>query len=331
MARRGRGGAVPAQAGLRERRDHAPGREAGDGPSGFFAGAEAMAQQPGFKPGYFWRRERSVNPGRLSRVRSSHGIRGLIIAPHGREMGDALRLEGPIFSAVTTDGFAARGRAPQRREPPCDIVRLAMQQVREAGYRRIGFVVDRGSDRAGGRLWTRLFGAQRDLGRRARLPRTCSPRRIRPGWSDAHPAPAPPDGAAPAPQVGAGDQPTRRGAAGATRPGSEDCARPRAGGVFIEDFRGATAGVRQNHWTVAAVAVEILAGPRQHDPFGVPEIPMTTCVEGSWSDGATCPRLGGAGRERARGPGGGVSEAGVRAVGAPASLTCGDRCPITPR
>jgi LacI family transcriptional regulator len=47
--------------------------------------------------------------------------------------------------------------------------------------------------------------------------------------------------------------------------------------------------VRQNHETVGAVAVEILAGQLQHNKFGVPDIPTTTFVEGTWFDGASCP------------------------------------------
>ena len=61
--------------------------------------------------------------------------------------------------------------------------------------------------------------------------------------------------------------------------------------VFLEDFGGATAGVRQNHRTVGGVAVEILAGQLQHNKFGVPEIPTTTYVEGTWFGGATCPAV----------------------------------------
>jgi LacI family transcriptional regulator len=59
--------------------------------------------------------------------------------------------------------------------------------------------------------------------------------------------------------------------------------------VFLEELAGATAGVRQNHGTVGAVAVEILAGQLQHNKFGVPEIPTTTYVEGTWFDGLSCP------------------------------------------
>jgi LacI family transcriptional regulator len=62
--------------------------------------------------------------------------------------------------------------------------------------------------------------------------------------------------------------------------------------VFLEDSTGAVAGVRQNHRTVGALAVEILAGQLQHNKRGVPEIPTTTYVEGTWFDGATCPKRG---------------------------------------
>jgi LacI family transcriptional regulator len=64
--------------------------------------------------------------------------------------------------------------------------------------------------------------------------------------------------------------------------------------AFVDIFReqasnGATAGVRQNHATVGELAVEILAGQLQHNKYGVPEIPTTTYVEGTWLDGASCP------------------------------------------
>jgi LacI family transcriptional regulator len=69
--------------------------------------------------------------------------------------------------------------------------------------------------------------------------------------------------------------------------------------VFLEKPDGTTAGVRQNHETVGGVAVEILAGQLQHNKFGVPEIPTTTYVEGTWFDGQSCPsRLKPAGRSR---------------------------------
>ena len=59
--------------------------------------------------------------------------------------------------------------------------------------------------------------------------------------------------------------------------------------VFLSDTTGKTAGVRQNHDTVGELAVEILAGQLHHNKYGVPEIPTTTFVEGTWFNGASCP------------------------------------------
>jgi LacI family transcriptional regulator len=59
--------------------------------------------------------------------------------------------------------------------------------------------------------------------------------------------------------------------------------------VFLSKSSSRTAGVRQNHATVGALAVEVLAGQLQHNKYGVPEIPTTTYVEGTWFDGASCP------------------------------------------
>ncbi len=59
--------------------------------------------------------------------------------------------------------------------------------------------------------------------------------------------------------------------------------------VFLDQFDGRMAGMRQNHRVVGAVAVEILAGQLQNNMFGVPEIPYTTYVEGTWFDGKSCP------------------------------------------
>jgi hypothetical protein len=59
--------------------------------------------------------------------------------------------------------------------------------------------------------------------------------------------------------------------------------------VFLDTFDGWAAGVRQNHETVGELAVEILAGQLHHNKFGVPTIPTTTLIEGTWFDGASCP------------------------------------------
>jgi LacI family transcriptional regulator len=178
----------------------------------------------------------------------------------------------------------------------CDIARLAMQKVLAAGYRRIGFVMHRGWDHAVDHLWTAGFLCeQQHLRAGDRLP------------AYLFPAPEPAEA-----WLNEGNGPVEADAGGFSawlernRPdviiskGSFVLRQLRRLGlriprdiafvdVFLERTDGATAGVRQNHETVGAVAVEILASQLQHNKFGLPEIPTTTYVEGTWFDGRSCP------------------------------------------
>jgi LacI family transcriptional regulator len=262
----------------------------------FFAGADAMANQLGFKLEHFWMREPGLTDGRLSGMLYARGINGLIIASHGREMGDALKFDWPSFSAVKIDYFPHQPVLHNVTNNQCDIVRLAMQKVMAAGYRRIGFVMHRGWDHAVDHLWTAGFLCeQQHLTERERVPAHIfpAPEPVE-RWFNENNAPVIADRAElerwlkrykPEVVISKGDfvLPMIK-EMGLKIP--RDLAFV---DVFSEDQSGLTAGVRQNHRTVGAVAVEILAGQLQHNKFGVPEIPTTTYVEGTWFDGASCP------------------------------------------
>jgi len=58
---------------------------------------------------------------------------------------------------------------------------------------------------------------------------------------------------------------------------------------FFLDPDGRNAGVRQNCERVGEVAVEILAGQLQQNNFGIPAVPTSTLVEGTWFDGGSLP------------------------------------------
>ena len=59
--------------------------------------------------------------------------------------------------------------------------------------------------------------------------------------------------------------------------------------IFLDDLSGKTAGVIQNHKEVGRLAIELLAGQLQQNKYGIPTIPTTTYVEGSWFDGRSLP------------------------------------------
>jgi LacI family transcriptional regulator len=262
----------------------------------FFSGAAAKANELGYKLEHFWLQEPGLTHGSLSRMLYARGINGLIIASHGREMGDALHFDWQHFSTVKIDYFPHQPVLHNVTNNQCDIVRLAVQKVTAAGYRRIGFVMHRGWDHAVDHLWTAGFLCeQQHLSVARRIPahifpgplpvaqwlnETNAPVEAEPGpfgrWMERH-----------RPDViiskGSFVLPLLK-SRGIRVPGDVAFVD-----VFLEEANGVVAGVRQNHETVGAVAVEILAGHLQHNKFGVPEIPTTTFVEGTWFDGATCP------------------------------------------
>ena len=262
----------------------------------FFAGAEAMANQLGFKLEHFWMREPGLTDGRLSRMLYARGINGLIIASHGREMGDALQFDWPNFSAVKIDYFPHQPVLHNVTNNQCDIVRLAMQKVIAMGYRRIGFVMHRGWDHAVDHLWTAGFLCeQQHLATRDRVPAHIfpAPEPVE-RWFNENNAPVVVDRAELKAWIERYRPEVIISNGSFVLPVLKELGReiPRDVAfvdVFLEDFSGKTAGVRQNHGTVGATAVEILAGQLQHNKFGVPEIPTTTYVEGTWFGGASCP------------------------------------------
>lgn len=262
----------------------------------FYAGAERMAGQLGYRLEHFWMREPGLSDGRLSAVLVARGIAGLIIASHGREMGDALQLDWGSFSAVKIDYFPHKPLLHNVTNNQCDTIRLAMQKVAAAGYRRIGFVMHRGWDHAVDHLWTAGYLCeQQEMPARDRLPAHIFPAARPIGrWFNESSEPTP-------------DPEPFRAWFERNRPeviiskgsfvlpllGQMGLAVPRDVAfvdVFLEDTSGSSAGVRQNHREVGATAVEILAGQLQHNKCGVPEIPTTTFVDGTWFDGGSCPQ-----------------------------------------
>jgi LacI family transcriptional regulator len=262
----------------------------------FYAGAQAKANQLGYRLEHFWVQEPGLTQGRLSRMLYARGVNGLIIASHGREMGDALQFDWQHFSAVKIDYFPHKPVLHNVTNNQCDIVRLAIQKVVALGYRRIGFVMHRGWDHAVDHLWTAgVLCEQQHLPPSDRVASHIFPE-LYPieAWLNESDAPVECEfelfeewfnknrpeviiskGSFVLPEL--------------KRMGLKIPRDVAFVDVFLEQPDGLTAGVRQNHETVGAVAVEILAGQLQHNKFGVPDIPTTTFVEGTWFDGETCP------------------------------------------
>jgi len=262
----------------------------------FYAGAEAAARSLGYHLEHFWMREQGLTQERLNRILYSRGINGLVIASHGREMGDAIQFDWAKYSAVKIDYFPHEPALHNVTNNQCDTVRLAVKKAIAAGYRRIGVVMHRGWDHAVDHMWTAGFLCeQQTLPAREHIAAHLFPA-LHPAelWLNEAKAAVVAD-AEPfsnwlkkyKPEVilskGSFVLPVLK-TLGLIVP--RDIAFV---DLFLDDFSGKRAGVRQNHEAVGAIAVEQLTSQLQNNKFGVPEIQTTTFVEGTWFDGASCP------------------------------------------
>ena len=264
----------------------------------FYNGASQKAAELGFRLEHFWLREPGLSHARLSRILQARGITGIIIASHMREVDTALHFDWTRFSAVKIDYFPHKPELHNVTNDQCGIVRLAMQRVMAMGYRRIGCVMHRGWNHSVDHLWTAGYVCdQQELPEADRIPMF-----LFPGaepveeWMNESKS----DVMAPAEALGAWIGEHRPEVILSKRSFVEPVLRdlglrvPRDVALvdlFLEEPDGKLAGVRQNHETVGALAVEIVGGQVHHNKCGVPEIPTTTFVEGTWFDGTSCPAL----------------------------------------
>jgi LacI family transcriptional regulator len=244
----------------------------------FYAGALAKAQELGYNFAHFWLRDEGMTHDRLNRILQNRGITGIILASHVREIDIALQFDWSRFAAIKIDYFPHHPGLHNVTNNQFQIIRLAMQKVREAGYRRIGMVMDEGWDITvdhrwqAGYTWEQQFHAVCD-----RIPPYLLPNKILfRDWLEKY-----------RPEVIISK-------AEFVQPlfAQLNLSVPRDINfvdIFLENCPGKIAGVRQNHKTVGALAMELIASQLQQNKFGIPEIPTTTFVEGTWFDGASCP------------------------------------------
>lgn len=263
----------------------------------FFAGADRKARELGYHLDHFWMGEPALTHERLSAILFARGINGIIIASHMREADMALHFDWSRFSAVKIDYFPHQPELHNVTNDQCGIIRLAMQRVMALGYRRIGFVMHRGWDHSVDHLWSAGFLCeQQKLAESDRIPLFLFPE-MEPteAWMNESKS----EVVAPAATFGRWFRRYRPEVIISKRSfvqprldelGLRVPAALAFADVFLESLDGLAAGVRQNHATVGALAVEILAGQLQHNKYGVPEVPTTTFVEGTWFDGQSCPR-----------------------------------------
>jgi LacI family transcriptional regulator len=262
----------------------------------FYKGAQRASEALGHKLEHFWLREPELSHGRLSHILETRGINGLIIASHTREIDESLQFDWANFSAIKIDFFPHHPELHNVTNNQCNIARMAVRRAMEAGYRRIGFVMHRGWDHSVDHMWTAGFLVeQQQIPEEDRIPMCVFPT-LEPvaAWfneSKGEVAISPDDFAA---WYRKWQPDVLIGKMSFVAPALEamGLSIPRDVAfvdIFLEDLSGKVAGVHQNYEEVGALAVEFLAGQISQNKRGIPRIPTTTYVEGTWVEGATMP------------------------------------------
>ncbi len=260
----------------------------------FFDGVKSKAADLGYQLDHFWLREAGLSHQRLSRILYSRGITGVILASHQGGHDAALDFDWSKFSGVKID-FAPRNQQLHMvTNDQRAIITLALRRIREAGYKRIGFIMPYWWDEIVEHAWSAGFlASQQAIPRVERLPILY--------YDNPSPGDQPAVGSTPAvPRnlLARWMETYRPEAVMSYGPFALPALKELGYSVpkdvaFVETFLerpdGLTAGVHQNCRRVGELAIDILAGQLHQHTCGIPEIPTVTLVEGTWHDGVSLP------------------------------------------
>lgn len=248
------------------------------------AGATARARAYGYDLQHLWAREDGMTPARFSRVLTSRGIRGLILAPL-EQPNSRLDLDWEKFSTVTIERPVRYAHFHHVLPNYSADVRLAGIRLRERGYTRIGLVIEANLAERVAHQWeaTHAFEQSRTGPASAAIPTLIV------------------SGPQPAATIGAWLR-THRPDAVISRCNDVLAAAaavklrvPRDLGYaslnVLDDTPGVS-GILQHRDVMGAAAVDALHGLLHRNHRGPHAVAQGTQIDGSWHEGRTVRKLG---------------------------------------
>jgi LacI family transcriptional regulator len=250
----------------------------------FFQGAFEAADRHGYRLEEFWLRENGMNAHRLSNIFYSRNINGVIVAPLPVSVGH-LSLDWEKFSAVTFSYTLARPILHRASNHQFRSMRMAMRQLRRLGYKRIGLAMPASCDHRIDDQWTASFLMEQQRASTGKNIPLCviddkdwCEAAFR-SWFVKN-----------IPDVILSQQPKILEWLQAMNK------RVPADVGFVHlscpDESGKFAGIYQNSQVIGRVAVDFLVGMIQRNERGIPALPHTILVEGTWIDGDTLRKPG---------------------------------------
>ena len=254
---------------------------------GYFRGASAAATRFGYQVDEV-RWERDCSPKRFERILLARGIEGVLVPPHN-ELLDWQDFDWSRFSIIR---FGMSVQNPDSNQVTSDVFRatvMAIKQIHDYGYRRIGVTVNEEFDqRLGGNFLCGFFYAQKLLGLKKPFPPLMTFLKTRTKdelsrqkaalkqWLDK----SKPDAILTADI----EVPIMLRELGLRIP--QDLA---VAGTTVLDLPGIDAGIDQHPEAIGRIAVEMLVKQINVSERGEPRDPCRILVESRWKDGNSLP------------------------------------------
>jgi LacI family transcriptional regulator len=254
----------------------------------FYQGVAESADRHGYGVEMFWMREPGLTSERLTQILITRSIHGLVIAPlpiaHGH-----LHLDWKNFSVITFGYSLAHPMLHRAANHQFRSMRLAMRELRRLGYRRLGLTLPASLNERVDRQWVASF-----LVEQLRYPaEDCVPIHVVEDsnwtfeqfkeWRDRHK----PDVIITHEEIVLDWLKTLKMRV------PEDI-----GFVHLNcyDTNGQFAGVYQNGHAIGVAATDMVVAMINRNERGIPELPRSLLVEGTWVEGQTVRKQRGAGR-----------------------------------
>jgi LacI family transcriptional regulator len=248
------------------------------------AGAVDRARAYGYELQHFWARENGMTPARCSRVLTSRGIRGLILAPL-EHPNSRLDLDWEKFSTVTIERPIRYAHFHHIVPNYSADLRLAWARLREYGYRRIGLVIEAGLAERVAHQWEAAYAFEqsRPTAATASIPTlvvaAATPVGTIGAWLRQHKP----------------DAVISRCNEVLAATAAEKLRVPRDLGyasLNVVDDAAGVSGIRQHREVMGAAAVDALHGLLHRNHRGPHAVAQGTQIDGSWHEGRTVRKLG---------------------------------------